>query len=70
MPLEPTMENSKTEIPIRGAIAMALNGVPAYGPQEAAGENAVEPDSNSQIQDAQFWYGHADRQKAWHFHNP
>jgi len=70
MPLEPKNADSVTEIPIRGAIAMAVNGVPAYGPQEVGGHNAVEPDSNSQIQDAQFWYGHSDMQKQWHFHNP
>lgn len=54
---------------MRGAIAMSLNGVPAYGPQEGGGSNAVEP-GNGFIQDAQFWCGHADMQKQWHSHNP
>jgi len=70
MPLNPSVASSVTEIPTRGAIAMAVNGVPAYGPQEGNGSNAVEPSAGSPIQDAKFWYGHADMQKAWHFHNP
>jgi hypothetical protein len=69
MPLNPSVASSKTEVPVRGVIAMSLNGVPAYGPQEGGGSNAVEP-GNGFIQDAQFWYGHADQQKQWHFHNP
>jgi len=56
------------EIPIRGLIAMSMNGVPAYGPQEVGSDNAVDP--TGQIKDAQFWYGHATKQKVWHFHNP
>eukprot|EP00588_Corethron_pennatum_P013768 CAMPEP_0194271594 /NCGR_PEP_ID=MMETSP0169-20130528/5336_1 /TAXON_ID=218684 /ORGANISM="Corethron pennatum, Strain L29A3" /LENGTH=1088 /DNA_ID=CAMNT_0039013977 /DNA_START=145 /DNA_END=3411 /DNA_ORIENTATION=- len=61
-------EGEIQEIPIRGIIAMSTNGVPAYGPQEVGSDNAVDP--TGQIQDAQFWYGHATMQKVWHFHNP
>ena len=61
MPLDPTIAGSNSELPTRGIIAMAVNGVPAYGPQEASSTNAVEPDPGSQIQDAQFWYGHAGK---------
>ena len=70
MPLNPTVSSSKTELPARGAIAMATNGVPAYGPMEASDTNAVEPDANSDIQDAQYWYGHAAMNNDWHVHNP
>ena len=61
MPLNPTIAASKTEPPTRGIIAMTLHGVPAYGPQEAGSSNAVEPEANSAITDAQFWYGHAGK---------
>ena len=59
MPLNPVDAGVKTEIPSRGIIAMALNGVPGYGLQKAGSSNAVEPDANGRIQDAKFWYGHA-----------
>ena len=49
---------------------MAINGVPAYGPMEASSTNAVEPDANSWIQDAQYWYRHAARNNDWHIHHP
>ena len=64
----PTEANEPIEIPARGIIAMATNGVPAYGALENENNNAVEP--NGQIPDAQFWYGHATSQGVWHFHNP
>ncbi len=59
MPLNPTVANSATEPPPRSIIAMSINGVPAYGPQEGGNTNAVEPPGGSQITDAQYWYGHA-----------
>lgn len=59
MPLNPTVANSATEPPPRSIIAMAINGVPAYGPQEGGSTNAVEPSGGSSITDAQYWYGHA-----------
>ena len=70
IPLNPTVSTNKIEIPARGIVAMAINGVPAYGPMEASSTNAVEPDANSWIQDAQYWYGHAARNNDWHIHNP
>ena len=33
LPLNPTVADAPTEVPIRGMIAMATNGVPAYGAQ-------------------------------------
>ena len=64
MPLNPTIASSKSEPPSRGIIAMAINGVPTYGAQEGGSTNAVEPDPGSQIQDAQFWYGHAGKRNS------
>jgi len=58
---------SKTEVPVRGMIAMATNGVPAYGPQESDSNNAVA--GNDGVPGARFWYGHTGAQ-TWHFHNP
>ncbi len=45
---------------------MAINGVPAYGPQEVDGLNAV---TGNGVPDARFWYGHAGG-AYWHLHNP
>ncbi len=66
MPLNPEVASERTEVPIRGMIAMALNGVPAFGPQEANSNNAVEP-NDGDIQGAQFWYGHTTGNSLWHF---
>ena len=63
MPLYPEKANSNTEVPIRGMIAMALNGVPAYGPQESDDNNAVE--GMAGVQGARFWYGHTGGNLAW-----
>ncbi|KAL7540868.1 hypothetical protein ACHAXR_010440 [Thalassiosira sp. AJA248-18] len=70
MPLNPTVasEEERTEIPIRGMIAMAMNGVPAFGPQESDSNNAVE--GTMGVPGARFWYGHAGPNSAWHTHNP
>ena len=70
LPLNPTTGNDqkRTEVPIRGMIAMAINGVPAYGPQENDYYNAVE--GTVGVQGARYWYGHAAANNAWHFHNP
>ena len=67
VPLNPTVAATRTEVPIRGMLAMAMNGVPAYGPQEADSLNAVE---GMGVMDARFWYGHAGGNGAWHLHNP
>jgi len=68
MPLNPSVADRRTEIPIRGMIAMALNGVPAYGAQENDYLNAVE--GTMGVQGAKYWYGHAGPNSAWHVHNP
>ena len=67
MPLNPTKASTRTEVPIRGMIAMAKNGVPAYGPQESDSNNAVEATASNK-QGAGFWYGHAGPSSGWHVH--
>jgi hypothetical protein len=57
-----------TEIPIRGMVGMAKNGVPVFGAQETDGANAVDPTGS--VQDAQYWYGHPNTKGGWHIHNP
>jgi len=71
LPLDPTYDHNgpKYEVPIRGMIAMAKNGVPAYGPQESDGFNAVEIGESGKT-GAQYWYGHAGGNSGWHTHNP
>mmetsp|Transcript_20346 Transcript_20346/g.56601 ORF Transcript_20346/g.56601 Transcript_20346/m.56601 type:complete len:429 (+) Transcript_20346:200-1486(+) len=70
IPLNPVEnEEGLREVPIRGMIAMAVNGVPAYGPQESDSLNAVEV-SESTKSGAGFWYGHAGADNSWHVHNP
>lgn len=69
LPLNPTVADSRTEVPIRGMIAMALNGVPAFGPQESDSLNAVEVTESTKA-GAGYWYGHAGSDSGWHFHNP
>ena len=68
LPLQPAVASERTEVPIRGMIAMSTNGVPAYGPQEADYNNAVE--GTLGVPGARFWYGHAGPNSAWHIHNP
>eukprot|EP00536_Pseudo-nitzschia_multiseries_P018993 jgi/Psemu1/293732/fgenesh1_pg.3548_\ len=58
-----------TEVGMKNMIAMAVNGVPAYGPMESDNLNAVEV-TDSDKTGAAYWYGHASSNNAWHVHNP
>jgi hypothetical protein len=69
IPLYPEVATSQTEIPVRGMIAMALNGVPSYGAQESDSLNAVEGDA-ADAKSANFWYGHTGADSNWHIHAP
>eukprot|EP00551_Chaetoceros_affinis_P016219 CAMPEP_0203692314 /NCGR_PEP_ID=MMETSP0091-20130426/4489_1 /ASSEMBLY_ACC=CAM_ASM_001089 /TAXON_ID=426623 /ORGANISM="Chaetoceros affinis, Strain CCMP159" /LENGTH=391 /DNA_ID=CAMNT_0050563083 /DNA_START=137 /DNA_END=1309 /DNA_ORIENTATION=+ len=70
LPLEPVIASSQREIPVRGMIAMAVNGVPTYGAQESSSTNAVEPtDDDGAVQGANYWYGHSNGSGVWHVHN-
>lgn len=68
MPLNPAVGINR-EVGVFGPQAIALNGVVIYGPTEATGGNAVEPDSGG-VPDAKFWYGHAGGQGSMHYHSP
>jgi len=70
VPLQGTYVDELTEPGALGIIAIQLNGVPIYGAQEAEGLNAVQPSSDSPVQDAQYWFGHAAFEGDWHYHNP
>lgn len=68
-PTNPTEPYDRTEVPIRGMVAMALNGVPAFGPQESDSLNAVEATESNKL-GANYWYGHSGADSGWHVHNP
>ena len=44
--MNPSLADELSEIPQRGMIAMAINGVPQFGAQESSSDNAVEPDDD------------------------
>lgn len=67
LPLNPTKQTSITELEHKGIIAMAINGVPAYGAMEGSDGNAMAIDG--QFDDAAFWYGHATMANVDHYHN-
>ena len=69
IPLNPVLSSRKLEVPPRGAIAFAVNGVPAFGPMESDSVNAVEPPENVS-KGAAFWYGHVGGNSGWHVHAP
>ena len=66
MPMQGTYVSTITEPQNLGIIAIQLNGVGIYGAQEAGGTNAVEPAASAQIQDAQYWWGHASPFHDWY----
>ena len=68
LPLNPTYMSGITEVPPMGMLAMATNGVAAFGAMEGEGGNALDP--NGQFVDASFWYGHATFTGEDHYHNP
>mmetsp|Transcript_1845 Transcript_1845/g.5111 ORF Transcript_1845/g.5111 Transcript_1845/m.5111 type:complete len:275 (-) Transcript_1845:243-1067(-) len=69
MPLLPKLSNTLTEPSSGGIIAVHVNGVPFFGAQEADGLNAVQP-GDGPVQDAQYWWGHAEMFNHHHYHNP
>jgi hypothetical protein len=70
MPLYPVVTSTLTEPASHGIVAMALNGIPAFGAQEASGDNAYEHAQDAFIVDAKYWYGHASPNNDWHYHTP
>jgi len=79
-PNDPCVTPWMIELPLNGSysqtlhepgaadlVGIQLNGVPLFGPQEEQGKNAVIGDG---VPDAQYWFGHTDRQGNWHYHSP
>ena len=67
MPLNPTLAATMVEPSALGIIAMSLNGVPVFGPQEGGGLNAAE--TTVATFDGVPFYGHAARSGDWHYHS-
>ncbi|MBP0001608.1 MAG: YHYH protein [Cyanobacteria bacterium SID2] len=67
IPLTPTVDDTPTDVNSlpTGAIGIAINGVPFYGPFNDSGQNAVD----TEVFD--FANGHPDAQGVYHYHqNP
>ena len=65
IPLSPVVANTPTSIKgrfLRGAIALAANGVPIFNPQNNRGEVAAE------IGELDRWGGHCGRADDYHYH--
>lgn len=69
-PLNPIVTTTRTEPASHGVVAFSLHGIPAFGAQEAAGDNAYEHAEDAFIKDAKYWYGHASPDYTWHYHTP
>ncbi|MCB0173644.1 MAG: YHYH protein [Anaerolineae bacterium] len=64
-PLHPTMADAPTDIPLLGPIAVAVNGLPIYGPNEAPNQDYGDPYLD-QILD--YCNGHTGPRGDYHFH--
>lgn len=64
IPLYPEYNETTTEIPLLGPVAIAVNGLPIYGPNEA------QPTFGDPYVDMILDYcnGHTDQRGAYHFH--
>jgi hypothetical protein len=65
VPLNPVIVNDVDgafEIPLRGIVAMALNGVPIFGAQDGGGTDAVALGISP-------WVGHSTPDGHWHYHD-
>jgi len=65
IPLNPTVDETPNQIPLLGVVAIAVNGMPIYGPNEAANLGFGDPYLD-QILD--FCNGHTGGGGAYHFH--
>ncbi len=65
MPIEPTPLEEPADIPLLGPVAIAVNGLPIYGPNEAPNMGTADPVLD-QILD--FCQGHTARRGDYHFH--
>lgn len=64
-PLIPTLADTPTDIPLLGPVAVAVNGLPIYGPNEAPNQNYGDPYLD-QILD--YCNGHTGPRGDYHFH--
>ena len=64
LPLNPTPSNTPVMLPDFGVIAVAVNGIPIFGPKLWDGSNAVEGN------DPVPCYGHSSQSGMWHYHHP
>lgn len=64
-PLHPTMTDAPTDIPLLGPVAVAVNGLPIYGPNEAPNQDYGDPYLD-QILD--YCNGHTGPRGDYHFH--
>jgi hypothetical protein len=65
IPLNPTVDETPDQIPLLGVVAVAVNGMPIFGPNEAGNLGFGDPYLD-QILD--FCNGHTGAGGAYHFH--
>jgi len=65
IPLNPTVDETPDQIPLLGVVAVAVNGMPIYGPNEAANLGFGDPYLDEILD---FCNGHTGGGGAYHFH--
>lgn len=65
IPLNPTVDETPEQIPLLGVVAIAVNGMPIYGPNEAANLGWGDPVLDEILD---FCNGHTGGGGAYHFH--
>lgn len=65
IPLNPTVDETPEQIPLLGVVAVAVNGMPIYGPNEAANLGWGDPVLDEILD---FCNGHTGGGGAYHFH--
>jgi len=73
IPLQPTTADEVIPAPERGALAISVNGVPFYGPEDGPGGDAVAAHHNYYIEDRQrislgVCGGHSGTGGTYHYH--
>ena len=65
IPLNPTVNPTPAEIPLLGTVGVAINGVPFYGPNEAANLGFGDPVADDILDDC---LGHTGGSGDYHYH--
>jgi hypothetical protein len=73
LPLTPTPAATLNDVPLRGAIAVAVNGAAIYGPEDGPGGDAVASHNGAYEEDRQkIWldqcHGHSGPGGQYHYH--